>query len=110
MTAWPSPSRSVRFGPTAATALLARLGSAQAASGPTHFHLRCKCRGASKSHLSSAVSVAWPVSSSSWAMDRAFPFLTKLLAKTPYAERNQDDGKNRQRQEIGPQRDDPTSF
>src|ERR1035438_10742542 len=52
------------------------------------------------SHLSSAVSVAWPVSSSSWAMDRAFPFLTKLLAKTPYAERNQDDGKNRQRQEI----------
>ena len=43
-------------------------------------------------------------------MDRAFPFLTKLLAKTPDAERNQDDGKNRQRQEIGPQRDDPTSF
>ena len=43
-------------------------------------------------------------------MDRAFPFLTKLLAKTPDAERNEDDGKNRQRQEIGPQRNDPASL
>src|ERR1017187_8931670 len=62
-------------------------------------------------HSSSAVSVRSVSSSScSLAAGRAFLFLTELLAKSPDAERNQDKGKNRQRQEIGPKSGEPTSF